>query len=295
MVSPIDVQEIRFITPLGNLNPPGHTVPSDHIYFYFVNPDSCPCDVARPRLVVAPAPGVVQYIIAGQDDKIGVQMNEKLSYYLDHVKLLPEIHPGQQIAAGQSLGTTSGLSFAIDVGISDLNITLTGFVNPARYYDTMLHAVGALKCYDEPLRAQLYSFVHRSGTDKDGKIDFDQAGKLVGNWFLLGLPLDKSMSAEGWPKQLAFVYDMYEPTAARISIGGTLSMTGVYAIGISEPDPSTISTASGLQKYTLYDRQRTFPLGTMYVRMLADDQIKVETFQATPPVSFTASAVTYTR
>src|SRR5689334_8944172 len=39
-VSPIDVGEIRFITPLGNLNPPAHTIPTDHIYFYFANPST---------------------------------------------------------------------------------------------------------------------------------------------------------------------------------------------------------------------------------------------------------------
>lgn len=33
--SPTDQPAIRWITPLGNLNPPDHTLPTDHIYFYF--------------------------------------------------------------------------------------------------------------------------------------------------------------------------------------------------------------------------------------------------------------------
>ncbi len=33
-VSPIDIASIRDLTPLGNLNPPAHTHPTDHLYFY---------------------------------------------------------------------------------------------------------------------------------------------------------------------------------------------------------------------------------------------------------------------
>jgi hypothetical protein len=31
---PVDMNRITSITPLGNLNPPGHTFPTDHMYFY---------------------------------------------------------------------------------------------------------------------------------------------------------------------------------------------------------------------------------------------------------------------
>jgi hypothetical protein len=31
---PVDMSKISSITPLGNLNPPGHTFPTDHMYFY---------------------------------------------------------------------------------------------------------------------------------------------------------------------------------------------------------------------------------------------------------------------
>ena len=36
----------------------------------------------------------------------------------------------------------------------------------------------------EPLRSALYARVRRAGPDKDGKIDCDVPGRLVGNWFL---------------------------------------------------------------------------------------------------------------
>ena len=66
--SPIDPGTIEFIAALGNLNPPGHTLPTDHIYFYHrLNNQSAP-----PRTVVAPADGTVQTIFGGSgiDSKV---------------------------------------------------------------------------------------------------------------------------------------------------------------------------------------------------------------------------------
>jgi hypothetical protein len=35
-VSPIEVAAITNLEPLGAMNPPGHTIPTDHVYFYYV-------------------------------------------------------------------------------------------------------------------------------------------------------------------------------------------------------------------------------------------------------------------
>ena len=32
--SPLDIEYIMGIVPLGNLNPPSHTFPTDHVYFH---------------------------------------------------------------------------------------------------------------------------------------------------------------------------------------------------------------------------------------------------------------------
>ncbi|MCD6358460.1 MAG: hypothetical protein J7L90_00630, partial [Dehalococcoidia bacterium] len=37
--SPVDIENIETIVVLGNLNPPSHTFPTDHIYLYISNPD----------------------------------------------------------------------------------------------------------------------------------------------------------------------------------------------------------------------------------------------------------------
>ena len=304
-VSPLRIQDYVYATPLGSLNPPGHTLPTDHVYFYWVDPDHRkPGDMDTMRTVFAPGSGVVNFLIQPSppsvDSKIMVTMTNTFSYYLDHVILDSGITLGAHVQAGQILGTTSPQSFALDLGVVNDEITLTGFVSPERYPDQTLHADSPYKYFVEPLRDSLYVTVRRNGSDKDGKIDFDIPGKLVGAWFLKGLPrTGASADPEAWPKHLAFVYDMTDPTAVRISIGGVLSMVGVYAIGSSAPDPASVSSASGPIGYKLYS-PFDFPdvsEGLMMVEMMGDDTIKVETFPwlNADTVSFDTSASVYAR
>jgi len=50
-VSPVDLNQINGVVPLGNLNPPGHTFPSPHLYFYLKrdNPAN-PLDFSAPSV-----------------------------------------------------------------------------------------------------------------------------------------------------------------------------------------------------------------------------------------------------
>src|SRR5438552_340072 len=63
--SPIAQSAILWITPLGNLNPPSHTLPTDHIYFYFANPDAGESPIARRTEFMAPGDGTVTTIFGG--------------------------------------------------------------------------------------------------------------------------------------------------------------------------------------------------------------------------------------
>ena len=42
--SPLELSTIRQIVPLGNLNPPGHTLPTDHIYVNNRTPNGAPAN-----------------------------------------------------------------------------------------------------------------------------------------------------------------------------------------------------------------------------------------------------------
>jgi hypothetical protein len=302
---PMNISDFLYATPLGNLNPPGHTFPSDHVYFYWANPDHrTPGDMSIMRSVYAPGSGTVSWVYGptppSVDAKFMVKMTKTFSYYLDHIVLDPGIKVGVLIKAGQFVGTTSPQSYAIDLGIMNDEITLRGFAVPARYPYQTIHTDSPYKYFVQPLRDSLYAKVTRSGPDKDGKIDYDVIGKLAGGWFLKGLPAgEASTNSDAWPKQLAFVYDMNTPGAARISIGGTLTMRGVYALFQNTPDPATISIASGRIGFRLTSAF-DFPnvvIGILAVQMFAADSIRVEAFPnvVVDTMQFDPHASIYTR
>ena len=290
-ISPIDQSAIRWITPLGNLNPPDHALPTDHIYFYFADPNAGESPVARRTAFFAPADGTVEDLFNGlaSDQKVFIRANNTVRYYVDH--LLPDVRltRGAKITAGQRLGT-SGSAYAIDLGVVNDALTLA-FVNPSRYAmgDT-LHADAPLKYYEEPLRSQLSARVQRLGADRDGKIDYDLAGRLVGNWFI-----------DGGSLSLTFAYDTYDPAQVRICTPGGFLQSGVFAIAPGEPLPRDISVASGKVRFTL-SRTITGPAppttasARLLVQMLSDTRIQVEMFSMTASADdFTAASRSFIR
>jgi len=292
-VSPIDVAEIRWITPLGNLNPPAHALPTDHIYFYFAHPDRGEQPAARRTPFLAPGNGTVLDTFTSAsipDVKVFIRVNPTMTYYVDH--LIPDapLARGTPVTAGQRLGTT-GTAFAIDLGVVNNGLTL-GFVNPSRYAQgDSLHADAPLKYFEEPLRSTLYAAVQRLGDDKDGKIDFDVAGRLSGNWF-----------AQSGPATLAFAYDTYDPSRVRISVTSGFILSGVFAIADGEPDPREVAVSAGKVRYTL-SRAITGPtpsgggpLGRMLVQLLDDQRIRAEIFRMTDNADdFTSAARVFVR
>jgi hypothetical protein len=286
--APVDESAIRQITPLGNLNPPGHTLPTNHAYFFHATPG---------LPVVAPASGVVQVAAHGTDDALLVGAVSGVSYNIAHIVLDPGIAAGSAIASGQRIGVTSSQSMAVDLGVMNQAVTLF-FVRPDRYSQATLHAESPLKYFQEPLRSALYARVVRNGDDKDGKIDFDRAGRLAGNWFLEDVAPSDSESVASGPKQLAFVRDVQDPSLVRVSIGGSVALSGAFYVGNGAADPADVAPSSGPTTYRLYTsaaRSGT-GVGTLIVQMLADDRVRVEAFPGSAAAAtFTNAAVIYVR
>lgn len=296
--SPLSESAIIAIIPLGNLNPPGHTLPTDHIYLNVRRPNDPP---TAPIEVDAPADGIVQYILRnGVEAKIGVRVGTA-TYYLDHIVLDATIHEGMTLTAGQRLGQTGDATLGIDLGVVNDQKT-NSFLNPSRYPPDTLHGDAPLRFFEEPLRSRLYSRVQSVGSNRDGNFAYDVEGRLVGNWFLEGLPPAASSTSAAWPQHLAFVFDNYDPGSIRISIGGTLSVVGVFTIPADAPPPSAVSTSNGKVAYSLLfagapgtppSSQRAL----MIVQMLAADRIRVEVVDSTTArdAEFSASAQMYVR
>lgn len=281
--TPIDLALAGTITPLGNLNPPGHTTPSDHAYMYAVDFDrfSPPPDTLV-RDVYAPALGAVNFMLLqpSHDWKVQFVMTKEMSYYLDHIQPRAGLKVGDIVQAGEIIGTTNR-GGGLDLGAWDTRVTLTGILAPGRYSDQTLHAVTPWRYYDEPLRSLIYSRVRRASgaAERDARIDFGIAGRLSGDWYHASLPHDRtSAGPTGWPKTLAFVRDYYDPTWVRVAIGGTIAPPGIWTIPDDAPRPEEVAMASGLVRYRLLYTQSKDQSNLMLVRMFAPESIRVEVF-----------------
>jgi hypothetical protein len=298
-VSPIPVQKIKFLLSLGWIQPVGHTIPTDHVYFWYDNPGN-----TTYLPVFALATGKVEHILnvpvnGIKECKVWFRVNEKFSYYLDHIVPDASLKEGSDVQAGQQIGTT-GYGSSIDLGAIDEKITLSGYANPARYYSEQLHCGKPFQYFTEPLRSQLYTLVDREGADKDGSIDIDIPGKLVGNWFLDG-NVFYTDGPDGWDKELSFAFDIQHPQVVLVSIGGVIGMTGKWTIHPSAILPSQVSVASGKIAYALYSaggiavdpNQR----GLMIVQVTDEKHIKVQVFpdSKAPDAAFDANAKIYAR
>lgn len=309
-VSPLDPSTLVYVTPLGNLAPPGHVLPTDHIYLHFVDPWGNQGNLnCSQRPVYAAGAGTVYFVLQTEsqgDTKFMVQMTKTFFYYYDHVLLAAGIQTGSKVTAGQQIGTTTGRCPSIDLGVIDLDQTPPGFVNPARYGDHGAHAAQPIKYFSDSLRTLYYSRVRvaegvpRAPASLDGRIDWGVRGRLAGDWFhasLANAPSSTIAGPEGWPKSLSFAYDWYD-NAARISVGGTITTAGVLALqDASAPDPKTVSTANGVVAYQGKPVLGLIAPGWMLVQMLSDERIKVEYFAnaAQKPAAFTAAAQEYVR
>src|SRR4051812_46068441 len=132
--SPLGLSDISVIVPIGNLNPPDHTLPTNHAYFF--HPSQANAEVR------ALSAGTIRNLTRGSggaDDQLNIAVSTHLQYYLGHVLLDAAIVQNQQVAAGQSLGVTTSAAGAMDLGVINDTITLF-FVRPDRYIPGTLHA-----------------------------------------------------------------------------------------------------------------------------------------------------------
>jgi hypothetical protein len=305
-VSPIDPALVFAASPLGKLGPPDHTLPTDHVYITFVdafggNQQNNVCDRFP---IYAAGAGVVDFVLVTEsrgDTKVDVQMTQTFHYYYDHVLLLSGIAPGTHVTAGQQIGTTNGLCPSFDLGTYDLGVNLPGLINQARYGDSTRHTVSPYQYFAEPLRSFYYAHsrvLEGVPGNRDGRIDYGVAGRLVGDWFHSSQPADASSSGSsaGWSKSIAFAYDWYDGRP-RISVGGTIASPFLGLIGAADPDPVTVSIADGLVAYQITRPGAFETYGWLLVQMTAADHIRVEFFlgATSRPAAFTGSAQEYLR
>jgi hypothetical protein len=301
------MDQIRFVTGQGHLAPYPHTLPTPHVYLYWH--DGTPITTLLP--VQAPGPGRITFVLdQGGDTKIMVRASPTLTWYMDHIILAAGLHVGSVLAAGETIGTTSTQSSAIDLGLLDSSVT-NPFLAPQRYGSDLLTCVSPWSRFTTGLRDQFAGLSDVTGPDKDGAVCFDVAGTPAGNWFLDGVPDNASAygKAENWPKQLAFARDETDPARWRISVGGIIAPASLWAIAVGDPEPTAIAPGQGVRIIRLYgdlaDDGTTAPVGWLLVRMDAPGLLLVEFVSAvdhppadavdTPVIDFTGGERLYRR
>lgn len=189
-------------------------------------------------------------------------------------------------------------------GVLDESETLN-YINSERY-NRYAFAVHFIPYCQEELKEELLGKIgsaapynyQRTTEPLWGKVDFDESGKLVGNWFLKDI--DESDPMAYPEKHLSFVYDMWDPTQIRVGIGGTLDITRtVYSVDGNSPDPADVTTTTG---QIIYHLQGTEEFGeqsikaTLLVEMIETNKVKVEGSSGwQSSLSFTDNAKYYIR
>ncbi len=297
-VFPVEYAVIKEIWPLGHLNPPAHTFPTDHGYILFKNP-------SKLHVVRAPADGIIYRIWEHKpnDFYICIAHTNTFRSCFDHLGEINgsilEKARGKEwvkipIKTGEIIGRgPSKSSVSIDWGVFNYEVTLN-FIHP-KYYRNSAHAVYFLDYCSEEIKNEVSKYLTRKVEPRSGKIDYDQPGRLVGNWFFEG-----NISIENWETHLSFVYDMNDPTQIRIGIGGILNITpAAYAVVGNSPDPAKVTVANGTVVYWLVGAPEfgyTHLKGTLLVEVLDGERIKVEAFKGhIPNPQFTSNAVYYVR
>ncbi len=322
-ICPMRLEDISIVEPLGNLNPEaGHTFPSDHGGLGFANPNKYP-----PLYIVrAPADGIIVEIewrvqdwppesgFTGKynDYKVVIAHTSTFMSALDHISELDDSileRAGNltvgfnrveiPIKEGEIIGRAGGrpkAQMGLDWIVYDKSVT--HFIHPEKY-ERSAYAAHFLEYCDEELRAKLMAKLKRTAEPRWGQFDYDQPGRLVGNWFHINV--SKSDPLGDWDKHLAFVYYMYDPKSIRIAVGGTLPMkVATYSVVGNAPDPAEVTPETGKVVYWLdtppeYGVEK-HPKYTMIVEMLDEETIRVQVFKGwIEDPEFTDDAQIYTR
>jgi hypothetical protein len=345
-IAPLTTGDYKAVTPMGNLNPRmGHAFPTDHGGFVF-NQNTA----GLYFIVHAPAGGTITEITytentwpsgSGQtgnyaDWTVKIEHTKDFFSTFGHMSSIEAsilsqagtLQPGVAnkvsiaVSTGQVIGLCGGrpgVVNGVDWFITDYTAAAKSFINTSRYGRTLYsnhfldYCNAELKALFAPL---LYNpdaspIVTRETTPLGAKIDFDQAGKLCGNWFHSSIVTTEAANSE-YNKQLSFVYDPYEPSKLRVTFGGPEGAVGgsavstplglwvtTYQVVNNGPDPAAVNLSSGEATYWLkglaINNEETIE-ATLLVKITGDQTASVEGFSGhvTSPV-FSASAQTYKR
>ncbi len=265
---PTNFSNLANITPLGNLNPPQHTFPANHLYFGIgVSQNGVPLNTSLF------APGNTTIVSIGSNNA-NPQHTEYTVYfsscgqflaYYDHVtSLSPTLRAlftppfsecstdpftgraqcvknlDVKVSAGQYIGTAGGFLGAppsFDFAAVDYRLSPLAFTVQSHYDNMNLHYVCAINYFTPSLASRLDSILGL-GSEKRitppicGSINQDVPGTAQGNWFPLGM----NFASGNLSGTIALVHNNINTTIGVFSIGNSMTSLG-FQSGLYSFDP----------------------------------------------------------
>ncbi|TSC62740.1 MAG: hypothetical protein Greene041614_264 [Parcubacteria group bacterium Greene0416_14] len=307
LTSPVDLSKVFSVTPRGNLGPPGHTFPTEHMFFH-VSAGGASTETIP---LLSPADVYITLISFGHgmtqdpvDYTIWFALCRDVIGYYNHVKSLsPEL---EKIVAekecrfsGESkqtrcnietltpiknavpLGAVGRLQGNFDFGIFDLRKKLL-FANPARYGTRSLYIQCAFDYYEPSLKSRLYALLDRAD-HSCGEVAQDKPGTLQGNWFAGNA---QGNSGTDWNKYLAFVKDNKNPETSVISIGGTFTDVGKWEFKATASGTINREFKDVTPDSVTYCYEATGKSGRILLAMPTTQTLKIEHQQNTCAAQF---------
>lgn len=294
---PIAQHAIATIRPMGTFMH-GDALPSADAIIV-------PTSAASHR-VDAMASGVITEV----DQRAGavvMRVRDEVRVRLAGFTLRHDLWVGQRLSSGDSLGVLSAAADSTGLRVRVLDATIAdaasasssvrpigvrpSWIRPERY-GARVTATFFARYLSDALRSAVYARVRRAAPDLDGRIGYDQRGRLVGTWFdpsapvvanvapawagPSSLPLSMDFSAAIGNVQtfsthrvgdidpsdalgqvaMTFVYDAERPGQVRIAAGEALAralgLDAVHAVAWEDPDPALVDEARGTAQYHLY-------------------------------------------
>lgn len=320
--APLKNADTDHIVPLGSLAGP-HVTPIDHLYFY--PPNVFSGNQAKDAFpVYMMGDGYIKEIQRrprgqGKEDfRIVVQHTCTFYSYFDLITVLdqkiidafPDIQDKDAVAghffvkAGEEIGRVGGQS--IDTAVYNTEKPLDGFMTPKLYSSEYWKQYTDSNFFDyfpKDIRNQMLAKNKRTAEPRAGKIDYDQPGKLIGNWFeentngYAGVQQGNDQgdfSGRGyWTTHLAFVPDVFEPDKMVASIGDFDGKPIQFSVKGNTPNFANVDSDSGVVKYELIQQKRynsddpiqiqqnvqdRAVLGVVLVQVMDDEKLKFEVF-----------------
>jgi hypothetical protein len=325
----VPFDHISSIAPLGNVGPPGHTFPTDHIYVYMttIAVISAPAASILASVAVSHRTGgglapVDDYDLTfypcadlqlqlGHVARLAAQLSAKVGALTESCG--PTYQTGgftyQQcgkqvdidLVAGQAIGTSA---ISLDVYARDRRVALT-YVNPTRLNDPTgtfgdVHAACPIDYYVSSIADEWRSKLGPPGLIRTtppvcGEIMQDVPNSAAGRWFFPGSPLSPE------DPHLALIHNNVQPELALFSVGTSIpsipsaGYTFIPATsGRENLDFRYVTTVGEIECYSLFANRRVL------LQLVSTSRLRIEGISpgpcGDPPTwAFSTAAVEFER